>query len=254
MQRWFRLSTLIIAFALCVSTGFAQKPRVQVAGRIAPNEVRIFLQDSVYQISGTYTVAGTLIIEPGTEVIFFDNGRLIDSVGGRIIADSRLSAAYNGTSPTSIGLLEYNDMRYFLSSSVVQETNYNEATIQGTLSYPGNFGNPGNYGKYNYIFNVVLDTVTKKLENLVSDASLPAPSSGKIVVSPMRAIMFSSARLWSTDDIIRFQPWRRLYGVTPNIPVNSAARRIVFRGQPINDYSREWGHIIEREDTKKHKK
>jgi len=244
MQRWFRLSTLIIAFALCISTGFAQKPRVQVAGRIAPNEVRIFLQDSVYQISGTYTVAGTLIIEPGTEVIFFDNGRLIDSVGGRIIADSRLSAAYNGTSPTSIGLLEYNDMRYFLSSSVVQETNYNEATIQGTLSYPGNFSSPSNYGKYNYIFNVVLDTVTKRLENLQSGASLPVPSTGKIVISPMRAIMFSSARLWSTDDIIRFQPWRRLFGVTPNIPVNNATRRIVFRGQPINDYSREWGHII----------
>lgn len=244
MQRWFRLSTLLIALALTVSVGFAQKPRVQVAGRIAPNEVRIFLQDSVYQVNGTYTIAGTLIIEPGTEVVFLDNGRMIDSVGGRIIADSRLSAVYNSITPSSIGLLEYSDPRYFLGSSVVQETSFGEPTIQGSLSYPGNFSNPSGYGKYNYIFNVVLDTVTKRIENLTSATSLPAPGSNKVVISPMRAIMYTSARLWSTDDIIRFQPWRRLQGVTPNIPVSTTTRRIVFRGQPINDYSREWGHII----------
>ncbi|MBI3259726.1 MAG: T9SS type A sorting domain-containing protein [Ignavibacteriae bacterium] len=243
MQRWFRLSTLLIALALAVTVGYAG-PRVQVAGRIAPNEVRIFLQDSTYQINGTYTVAGTLIIEPGTEVIFFDNGRLIDSVGGRIIADSRMSAAYNGTTPSSIGLLEYSDPRYFLTSSVVQETNYNEKTIDGLLAYPGNFTNPSGYGKYNYIFNVLLDTVTKRIENLTSGSVLPGQGSNKVVISPMRAIMYTASRLWSTDDIIRFQPWRRLFGVTPNIPVNAATRRIVFRGQPINDYSREWGHIV----------
>lgn len=244
MQRWFRLGTLLIALTLAVSVGFAQKPRVQVAGRIAPNEVRIFLQDSVYQVNGTYTIAGTLIIEPGTEVVFLDNGRMIDSVGGRIIADSRLSAAYNGTPPSSIGLLEYSDPRYFLNSAVVQETNFNEPTIQGALTYPGNFTNPSGYGKYNYIFNVILDTVTKKIENLTSVASLPGPGSNKVVISPMRAIMYTASRLWLTDDIIRFQQWRRLFGVTPNIPVSAASKKIVFRGQPINDYSREWGHII----------
>ena len=106
MQRWFRLSTLIIAFVLSICTVLAQKPLVQVTGRIGANEVQIFLQDNVYQINGTYTVAGTLIIEPGTEVVFLDNSRIIDSVGGRIIADSRLTAAYNGTSPTSIAYLK----------------------------------------------------------------------------------------------------------------------------------------------------
>jgi len=207
-----------------------------VAGRIAPNEVRIFLQDSVYQVNGTYTIAGILIIEPGIEIVFLDNGRMIDSVGGRIIADSRLSAAYNGTPPSSIGLLEYSDPRYFLNSAVVQETNFAEPTIQGGLTYPGNFTNPSGYGKYNYIFNVVLDTVTKRIENLKSGDSLPGQGEGygqgsnKVVITPMRAIMYTASRLWLTDDIIRFQQWRRLFGGTPNIPVSAASRKIVFRG------------------------
>lgn len=235
MQRWFRLSALLLAVLLTVSTGYAQKPRVQVSGRIASNEVRIFLQDSIYQISGTYMIAGTLLIEPGTEIVFLDNGRIIDSVGGRIVADGRMSATYNGTSPSSLGLLQYNDPRYFLSSSVVSEGAINEPTIAPE--------------KYNYIFNVVLDTATKKISNLLSPGSWSQdggyPYGGtKVLVSPMRAMMWASSRLYSDDDIIRFQPWRRLYGVTPSIPVNLGNRRIVFRGQPINDYSREWGHII----------
>lgn len=230
MQRWFRLSALLLVCLMAASIGYAQKPRVQVSGRIASNEVRIFLQDSIYQISGTYMIAGTLLIEPGTEVVFLDNGRIIDSVGGRIVADGRMTATYNGTSPASLGLLQYNDPRYFLSSSVVSEGSINEPTIDPA--------------KYDYIFNVILDTATKKLRNLTSPEYYYSQGANGVKVSPMRAMMWTAARLHSDDDIIRFQQWRRLFGVTPSIPANLGNRRIVFRGQPINDYSREWGHII----------
>lgn len=229
MQRWFRLSALLLACILSASMSFAQKPRAQVSDRVGPNEVRIFLQDSIYQISGTYMIAGTLIIEPGTEVVFLDNGRIIDSVGGRIIADGRMAATYNGTNPASLGLLQYNDPRYFLSSSVVSEQAINEPTVDPA--------------KYDYIFNVVLDTATKNIVNLTSPNVSTQTGTG-VRISPMRAMMWKAARLNSDDDIIRFQQWRRLFGVTPSVPVNLGNRRIVFHGQPQNNYSREWGHII----------
>ena len=79
MQRWFRLSALVLACILSASISFAQKPLVQVSGRLGPNEVRIFLQDAIYQINGTYMIAGTLIIEPGTKVLFLENERIIDT-------------------------------------------------------------------------------------------------------------------------------------------------------------------------------
>lgn len=244
MQRWFRLGAVAALLFLTTMVGKAQPPRIQVSGRVGPNDVMIFQQRNVYQINGTLTIAGTLIIEPGTEIVFLDNGRIIDSVGGRIIADGRMVASYNNTTPSSIGLLRYNDMRYFLNGSVVSETNFNEPTIQGNLSYPSNFNNAGGYGKYNHIFNVVLDTVRKRIENLTNPAALPGQGSGKVVISPMRAIMFASARLDSEDDIIKFQPWRRLNNGNVNIPFSQSNRRIVFRAQRVNDYSREWGHII----------
>ena len=139
MQRWFRLGAVAALLFLTTMVGKAQPPRIQVSGRVGPNDVMIFQQRNVYQINGTLTIAGTLIIEPGTEVVFLDNGRIIDSVGGRIIADGRLAASYNNTQPSSIGLLRYNDMRYFLNGSVVSEANFNEPTVQGNLSYPANF-------------------------------------------------------------------------------------------------------------------
>lgn len=60
------------------------------------------------------------------------------------------------------------------------------------------------------------------------------------VVSPEKAMMYLMSRLYSDDDIVRFSPWRRAGGLTPDI----SRGKIVFRGQAVNDYSREWGHII----------
>lgn len=125
MHRWFRLSTLLALFVLATGVSVAQLPVKDVAGRIAQNDVRIFVRDTLYRISGPYIVAGSLVIEPGTTVEFLPNGRLIDSVGGRIIADGRARANYSGTNytnvfrPTGALAYDYSDPAYFMSNAAV---------------------------------------------------------------------------------------------------------------------------------------
>ena len=230
MRRLLRLGTMLFALLLMAGTSYAQKPRVQVSGRIAPNDVRIFLKDSIYQINGTLMIAGTLLIEPGTEVVFLDNGRMIDSVGGRIIADGFMSATYNSTAPAAGD--DFNDSPYYTGNSVVSIGTKSELSIAD--------------GKRNVIFNVRLNenasgnmTGVSNLGNTVDVAERGLVSGGR-VISPERAIMFMASRLFENDDVVRFQPWKRRGGNTPNI----TQAPIVFRGQAVNDYSREWGHII----------
>ena len=230
MRRLLRLGTMLFALLLMAGTSYAQKPLVQVSGRIAPNDVRIFLKDSIYQINGTYMIAGTLLIEPGTEVVFLDNGRMIDSVGGRIIADGFMSATYNTTAPAAGD--DFNDSPYYTGNSVVSIGTKSELSIAD--------------GKRNVIFNVRLNenasgnmTGVSNLGNTVDVVERGLVSGGR-VISPERAIMFMASRLFENDDVVRFQPWKRRGGNTPNI----TQAPITFRGQAVNDFSREWGHII----------
>jgi len=230
MRRLLRLGTMLFALLLMAGTSYAQKPRVQVSGRIAPNDVRIFLKDSIYQINGTLMIAGTLLIEPGTEVVFLDNGRMIDSVGGRIIADGDMSATYNPVAPAAG--VDFNDSPYYTGNSVVSIGTKPELSIAD--------------GKRNVIFNVTLNenasgnvTGVSNLSN-TNDTPERGVIAGGRVISPERAIMFMASRLFENDDVVRFQPWKRKGGNSPNI----TRSEIVFRGQAVNDYSREWGHII----------
>ena len=230
MRRLLRLGTLLLAFMLMAGASYASAPIVQVSGRIAANDVRVFLKDSIYQINGTYMIAGTLLIEPGTEVVFLDNGRIIDSVGGRIIADGFMSATYNGTAPAAG--VDFNDSPYYTGDNVITITTKSELTVAS--------------GKRNVVFNVQLNenssgnmTGVSNLGNSVDVAERGVVSGGR-VVSPERAIMFLAARLYENDDVVRFQPWKRRGG--NNISITQAP--IVFRGQAVNDYSREWGHIV----------
>ena len=57
MRRLLRLGTMLFALLLMAGTSYAQKPLVQVSGRIAPTDVRIFFKDSTYQINGTLMIA-----------------------------------------------------------------------------------------------------------------------------------------------------------------------------------------------------
>jgi|GEM_PF-1795029 len=96
MPRFLRALLLLLAFTLAGSAAVAQSiPIVTVSGRLAQGQLRVFTKDTLYQIAGRYTIAGQLIIEPGTTVEFLPNGSLIDTVGGKIIADGLQDAIWN---------------------------------------------------------------------------------------------------------------------------------------------------------------
>jgi len=215
MQRWFRLGSLLLALTTVISTALAQTPDyVEVRGSLPPGGVRVFVRDTIYRISGTYTIGGTLVIEPGTRVEFLPNGRLIDSTGGRIIADGRASATYNAAAvnPLFPPYTGYDDLNYFGQAGVVTSTIATEPTIDPS--------------KYGVIFNVNLGS-NPNLQNL----------------TPAKAIMYKAARLelGNVQPTIRLTPWFR---PKANSPINVRPARITFIAGDVNNFSREWGHII----------
>ncbi len=240
MQRFFRMSFL--AALLCIFLGvegYAQLPTAYVSGSIAPGEVRVFQRDSIYVINKKLVVGGTLIIEPGTTVKFLDNSCLIDSTGGRIIADGFARITYDQTAvpdpvttyPADQGGFGYADMRYFL---------YDDGMTR-TLSYNTRRDPTVHPSKYNHIFNVVLDTVARKIVNLDPNN---LPTDPRYVIIPFEyAIAFQAARLYlnpGNDPNLKTSPWKRFGGAA--VPFTQS--RIRFIGQPVNNFSREWGHIV----------
>ncbi len=239
MQRLFRLSLLLVLLGIIgFNNTFAQN-QVFVSGRVAPGEVRVFVKDSVYIINRDYFIAGTLIIEPGTTVKFYPNGRLIDSVGGRIIADGLATATYNpypgGLNPTAIPGSPQNpyswdgfsDVNYFV---------YNGTVNVGTVTDP-----TINPAKKNYMFGVIFNKNTRRFQNYLEDN--PPLSGNQVLLSFEYAIMFYAARLQNDPDNdvnLRMQPWRRYGGKAVDITQGT----IRFIGQPENNFSREWGHIV----------
>lgn len=252
MQRLIRLTLLmVLAGIICSGTLMAQKFQVYVSGRIAPDKVRVFLKDSTYIIDRDLVVGGTLIIEPGSEILFYPNGRLIDSTGGRIIADGLARATYNPGSLNPLapgdGYYGYADPKYFLNAGVLEVNTTEELTV--------------NRMKENYIYNVLLDTATKTLVNLrnpdnmsaygpyskyvSSTGLLTGNDNNKIIISYEQAMMFIAARLGEYnppkgDSLINIKKWQR-FGYK-GVDIEEA--QILFRGQPGNDASREWGHIV----------
>ncbi len=214
MQRWFRLSSLLLALTAALAVAQAQD-YVEVRGSLAPGDVRVFVRDTVYRISGTYTIGGTLVIEPGTRVEFLPNGRLIDSTGGRIIADGRASATYNANAANALQppYNGYDDPSYFGAPGVVTSTIATEPTIHAS-----------NYGQ---VFHVNLSNSDPNLQGL----------------TPAEAVMYKATRLelGGVISAIRLNPWFR---EKLNSPVNVSAARITFIAGDVNNFSREWGHII----------
>ena len=212
MQRWFRLSSLLLVLTTAFNVALSQS-YVEVRGSIPPGSVRVFVRDTIYRISGSYTVGGTLLIEPGTRVEFLPNGRLVDSTGGRIIADGRASATYNpnAANPLFPPYTGYDDPTYFGAPGVVVSTIATEPTIHPS--------------KYPTIFNV----------DLGSNPNLQG-------LTPAKAIMYKAARieLGTVISAIRLSPWFR--PTTQAIHVRPA--RILFVAGDVNNFSREWGHIV----------
>lgn len=252
MQRLIRLCVLMaFAFILTSSSGFAQI-QVKISGRIAPGNVRIFTKDSTYLIEREYVVGGTLIIEPGTKVYFHPNGRLIDSTGGRIIADGFAEATYNanphGIDPLGIintpqnpfNWTGYADFGYFNYNGVHPDT----TLIVPTLDVKTKRDKSVHPDKYNHIFNVVLDKVNRKIVDLNPFNAAAVNSNPNLeIVTYEEAIVYIAARLNqdpNNDVNLNVKPWARLGGRS----VNVVQEQIRFIGQPINNVSVEWGHVI----------
>ena len=189
MHRLLRLSLLMILLCIVsVTEGYAQlKSQVFVSGRLAPGDVRVFVKDSVYIIDKEYVIGGTLLIEPGTEIYFYTDGVLIDSVGGRIIADGFARAEYhaNPIIPAADNSYSsndelmypdfplgknnpfdyegYSDLNYFLyNTSYLINDNTKDRTIKLLTKRDATV----NKAKYHHIFHVVLNKSTRALENL----------------------------------------------------------------------------------------
>lgn len=185
MHRLMKALLLMVAFVLVGQIAMSQSlPIVQVSGRLPQGALRVFTKDNLYQIVGQYTVAGMLVIEPGTTIEFVPNGRLIDSVGGKIIADGELQATWNGN--TSVG--SYCDPAFIRSNVAIGGRP--EITAPGT--------NWTNFVPYLlFYYGNGLDKC-------------------------------------ATDPNLRNRPYRR----------NIVRAPIIFRGRPLTQYSREWGHIV----------
>ena len=101
----FRLirATLIAALALAAISVLPDASAqttvgvVQVSGRLPKNALRVFSTDTLYQMSGLYIIdsGAALVIAPGTTVQFLPNSRIVDSTGGKIIADGLPDIAWN---------------------------------------------------------------------------------------------------------------------------------------------------------------
>ncbi len=248
MQRFFRLS--ILAFILAIfgyNTG--QADQVYVSGETESGHVRIFVKDSTYVIDRAYTVKGTLIIEPGTEVLFNPLGKLVVAAGGRVIADGFAEATYTqnpdnidpvaapGSSANPYGWAGYSDLDYFLYQS---ETSRTVSTIGVETARDITV----HEDKYDYVYNVILDLDDRTIRDLEHPGAVMYPlDENEAVISFEQAIMFKAARMNKdiNDDInLTINPWQREnYGTVPFGP-----ERITFIGQPTNDFSREWGHIV----------
>lgn len=213
MQRWLRLSSLLLVLVTSFSLASAQN-YVEVRGSLSPGQVRVFVKDTIYRISGTFTIGGTLVIEPGTRVEFMPNGRLIDSTGGRIIADGRASATYNAGIVNALfpPYNGYDDPNYYGAPGVVTSVIATEPTIHPS--------------KHGLIFNV----------DLGSNPNLQG-------LTPAKAIIYKAARLelGGSQPAIRLNPWFR---PVAGSEIHVKPARITFVAGDVNNFSREWGHIV----------
>jgi predicted outer membrane repeat protein len=90
------LAALLVLLGFMASTGQVNAQYIKrVSGYINPGVTWYFYprvpnnsaRDTIYQISGDLHVSGKLLIANGAEVWFLDNSRIVDSTGGKIIAN-----------------------------------------------------------------------------------------------------------------------------------------------------------------------
>ena len=258
MQRFIRLSLLMILVGLFGTVLLKAAPQAYVSGTIAAEDVRVFLKDSTYIIDNDLNVLGTVIVEPGTEVQFYPNSRIIIEAGGRFIADGSASASYeegNSQNPlsNSNGYYGYADPGYFLGtlssagSPVLTVKTVEEFTVSRM--------------KENIMWNVLYDTLNKRILDLPEeydnsnqfsrlDGNAPLGEeayydSYSFIISYEQAMMLKASRISNygapmNDPGVNIKAWTRIGGSTVDI----TPATITFRGQPALNASREWGHFV----------
>jgi len=178
MKRGIRLCLFTLIFGMLALSSALALPKVHLSGDIGPDSVRVLLKDNIYFLNNHLLIKGTLIIEPGTRIEFYDNSRIIVGTGGRLIADGFATLA-RSNHPAFIGSPAqvttyypeegYADMRCFLFP--IGENNpaqyrdqmpagllgLNELRVRERTIHPS---------KYNHIFNVAVDTSTRRLVNI----------------------------------------------------------------------------------------
>lgn len=214
MQRLLKNTILLAAILFTATTLVYSQPLpiATISGRLAQNQIRVLTRDTLYQVAGHYQVAGFLIIEPGTTVEFLPNSRLIDSVGGKIIADGEVEAIWNRN---TFNLLSYPE-RYC-------DRNYVMATVmQGGRPEPSidpSSLNPA--------------TAWRKPDGNTVGNCNPQPNWMSYV--PWTLFWYANRLTYCNQDPnLHDTPYRRDVTRAP----------IIFRGRPANRYSREWGHIV----------
>jgi predicted outer membrane repeat protein len=256
MQRFIRMSLLMVLIGLFSTGALWAKPQAYVSGTLNSDEVRVFLKDSTYVIDRDYMVSGTLIVEPGTEVLFYPNGRVVVREGGRLIADGDARAEYKeGVNPlsTSNGYTGYADPAYFLGlesgDDFIDVQTAEEMTV--------------NREKENHIFNVIYDIENRTLRGLPNPDAAPAfsardtvanvdgveLSNTEYIISYEHAMMLTASHInevevGRNDDLLNINPWKRIHVRNADDDVNIEAATINFKGQPALNSSREWGHIV----------
>ncbi|MEO6939809.1 MAG: FlgD immunoglobulin-like domain containing protein [Candidatus Kapaibacterium sp.] len=94
MQRFLIALLLCLGLVSLAGNAEAQYTKV-VSGYLTPGQTNVFYPrvpgntalDTIYIISGSYSVSGTLSIQQGAEIRFLPNSRIVDSAGGKIIAN-----------------------------------------------------------------------------------------------------------------------------------------------------------------------
>jgi predicted outer membrane repeat protein len=274
MKRCIRLCLLSLFFVLFAYMGIYAKKN-PLSGTIGADSVRVILKSDTTFIDNPLIVKGTLIIEPGARIEFYDNSRIIVAAGGRVIADGFAKLAKKSR-PTQIGTATqiintftegYHDMKCFLypiagpGGGPTQMT----AGLVGS-SELGARERTIHPDKYNTIFNVAIDIANRRLVNIKdpNDGTWPkidtaikttgeylrqnvfrakTDNTDIYVVPYETAIMFMAARMNefpATNDPLTLNDWKRTDGSDVAIIPNT----ITFVGQPQTSFSREWGHIV----------
>jgi photosystem II stability/assembly factor-like uncharacterized protein len=206
---------------------------------------------------------------------------MIDSTGGRIIADGSANAVYTANpendNPNDLGnqygaTQGYADLRYFLweksdgtNTTTVIDTTINvktkrDLTINDNRYLVGGSTFPAERYQYrskgNYVHNVLLNITKRKIMDFQPNGNgkymvppydpdgVYSDPGDQIAIIPFeKAIMFTAARLYTdpaSDIKMRINPWKR----TQEGDINITAGVIRFVGQPANNMSVEYGHII----------